>query len=90
MEMLRRVEMYLHQTRYGHFGIAVVEAMVAGLVPVVHRGGGPWTDIVELSKYRLGYKSIEELMEQITSVISNRGIWTESALKVSQKAKQYS
>lgn len=29
-----------------HFGIGNVEGLAAGLVPVVHRSGGPWLDIV--------------------------------------------
>jgi alpha-1,2-mannosyltransferase len=36
----------LHTMRLEHFGIAVVEFMAAGLVPVAHASGGPLLDIV--------------------------------------------
>jgi alpha-1,2-mannosyltransferase len=35
----------LSTMRDEHFGINVVEFMAAGLVPLVHRSGGPWLDI---------------------------------------------
>jgi len=34
--------------------------MAAGLIPVVHRSGGPWTDIVEFGKYGFGFSNLEE------------------------------
>jgi alpha-1,2-mannosyltransferase len=40
-----------------HFGISVVEAMVSGLVPVVHSSGGPWLDILEQGKGGFGYNT---------------------------------
>jgi glycosyltransferase involved in cell wall biosynthesis len=60
MEILKKAKIYLHPTKYEHFGIAVVEAMAAGLIPVVHRSGGPWTDIVEFGNYGFGFSSLEE------------------------------
>ncbi|KNE71303.1 hypothetical protein AMAG_15543 [Allomyces macrogynus ATCC 38327] len=36
----------LHTMRDEHFGIGVVEAMAAGVVPLAHRSGGPKADIV--------------------------------------------
>lgn len=46
VEILRRAKVYLHPTKYEHFGMAIVEAMSSGLIPVVHKSGGPWMDIV--------------------------------------------
>jgi glycosyltransferase involved in cell wall biosynthesis len=60
MEILKKAKIYLHPSKCEHFGIAVVEAMVAGLIPVVHRSGGPWTDIVEFGNYGFGFSSLEE------------------------------
>ena len=90
IEVLKRAKIYLHPMKYEHFGIAVVEAMAAGLVPVVHKSGGPWIDIVELSKYGVGYKSIEELIEGINYLLCNRSTWLSIASKTPEKAKQYS
>jgi glycosyltransferase involved in cell wall biosynthesis len=60
MKILKKAKIYLHPTKYEHFGIAVVEAMAAGLIPVVHRSGGPWTDIVEFGNYGFGFSSLKE------------------------------
>lgn len=35
----------LHTMEWEHFGIAVVEFMAAGLVPIVHNSGGPAVDV---------------------------------------------
>ncbi|ETN46632.1 uncharacterized protein HMPREF1541_00818 [Cyphellophora europaea CBS 101466] len=47
------IEEYLGKASVGvnamyaeHFGIGNVEGLAAGLIPVVHRSGGPWLDIV--------------------------------------------
>ncbi len=34
---------------------ATVETMAAGLIPVVHKSGSPWTDIVEFGNYDFGF-----------------------------------
>lgn len=60
MEILKKAKIYLHPTKYEHFGIAVVEAMAAGLIPVVHKSGGPWTDIIEFGNYGFGFSSPDE------------------------------
>ncbi|HIE54352.1 MAG TPA: glycosyltransferase [Chromatiaceae bacterium] len=40
LEYLREARFYLHPPYAEHFGIAIVEAMAAGLVPLVYRDGG--------------------------------------------------
>jgi glycosyltransferase involved in cell wall biosynthesis len=57
--------------RYEHFGIAVVEAMAAGLIPIVHKSGGTWTDIVG-GKYGRGFNSVDELIYHITATIDSQ------------------
>jgi glycosyltransferase involved in cell wall biosynthesis len=42
------------------FGIVVAEAMAAGAVPVVHKSGGPWIDIVKLGRYGIGFETEKE------------------------------
>jgi glycosyltransferase involved in cell wall biosynthesis len=69
-EILRKAKIYLHPTKYEHFGIAVVEAMAAGLIPIVHKSGGPWIDIVDRGKYGMGFRTIEELAEAIGYIIN--------------------
>ena len=69
LEIYSKSKVFLHAMTGEHFGIAVVEGMAAGLVPVVHKSGGPWYDIIDRGKYGLGYLSIEEAIEAIEKAL---------------------
>ncbi|RLE53763.1 MAG: hypothetical protein DRJ26_02980 [Candidatus Methanomethylicota archaeon] len=58
LETLSKCKVLLHLYPYEHFGIAVVEGLASGCLPVVHQSGGQWMDIAECGKYGLGYKSL--------------------------------
>jgi len=82
-ELYSRAKFYLHPEFPEHFGIAVVEAMAAGLVPIVYRDGGAWYDVVSRVSELLGYGNIGEVpgiirrLEQdkvIYSKLRERGI----------------
>ena len=60
-ELLLSASFYVHPFFVEHFGIAVVEAMSAGVIPVVYKDGGVWTDIVSPVDDKLGYTNIEEI-----------------------------
>jgi glycosyltransferase involved in cell wall biosynthesis len=72
MALLKTSKVYLHPMKYEHFGIAIVEAMASGLVPVVHKSGGAWMDIVEYGRYGFGFKNIEEAIENINNILEMR------------------
>ncbi len=55
IEIYGKSMVFLHPMRGEHFGIAVVEAMASGLVPVVHKSGGAWLDIVNRGMYGFGF-----------------------------------
>jgi len=67
--LLSRSKVFLHTMRYEHFGIAVVESMASGLIPVVHKSGGPWIDIIDKGKYGLGYEDVEEAAQHIDFLV---------------------
>ena len=64
-----RSKVFLHAMTGEHFGIAVVEGMAAGLVPVVHRSDGPWYDIIDRGRYGLGYSDIEESVRAVEEAL---------------------
>jgi glycosyltransferase involved in cell wall biosynthesis len=72
-ELLSKALIYLHTARHEPFGIAVVEAMAAGAIPIVHRSGGPWHDILNEKEelYGLSYSTAEEASEKINDVVDN-------------------
>jgi len=74
LELYKRAKIFLHTMIGEHFGMAVVEAMASGLVPVVHKSGGPWLDILSHGKYGLGYENAEEAAEKIKWIISDKSI----------------
>ncbi|MEZ0394089.1 MAG: glycosyltransferase family 4 protein [Desulfurococcaceae archaeon] len=72
VELMSRAAAYLHPPLPEHFGIAVVEALAAGLPAVVYRDGGAWTDVVSRLDPLLGYSNAEEAVRALRHAISNR------------------
>ncbi|MEM1832168.1 MAG: glycosyltransferase [Desulfurococcaceae archaeon] len=72
VKLLSKAKVYLHTMKYEHFGIAVVEAMAAGSIPVVHRYSGSWIDIVNSTSENLGYAYLNynECVEIIKKAIT--------------------
>ncbi|MUN28466.1 glycosyltransferase [Sulfuracidifex metallicus] len=58
-------KIYFHPKINEHFGISIVEAMASQLIPVIHKSGGAWYDIVEEGKYGIGYDSLETAIDAI-------------------------
>jgi alpha-1,2-mannosyltransferase len=52
MEILKRSKILLHSFKGEHFGIALIEAMSAGLIPVSHDSGAAKEDNIVDEKYR--------------------------------------
>ncbi|MGC8933465.1 MAG: glycosyltransferase, partial [Candidatus Methanodesulfokora sp.] len=84
VERYSRAKVYFHAMRGEHFGIAPVEGMAAGLIPVVHKIGGPWTDIVDYGKYGFGYESLEDAKRAIEKAINNYEKMKDSVVERSQ------
>jgi glycosyltransferase involved in cell wall biosynthesis len=74
----------LHTTFHEPFSISVVEAMSAGLVPVVHRSGGPWEDILDKTQGICGYSyaHIDEAIDIIEKLLHRN-----TALEISKRAR---
>ena len=86
IKTLQRASVYLHSMHGEHFGISIVEAMAAGLFPVVHASGGAWRDILNNGEYGYGYRSLPEAIIGI-----QRGINTdpEERKRIIDRAMQY-
>lgn len=69
LKLYSKAKVFMHSMVGEHFGIAVVEGMAAGLVPVVHKSGGPWNDIIYMGKYGFGYDSLDSAIEAVTKAI---------------------
>ncbi|MFP3319227.1 MAG: glycosyltransferase family 4 protein [Acidilobus sp.] len=90
LELMSQASIYLHPPLPEHFGIAIAEAAAAGLVPVVYRDGGGWTDIVSRIDEGLGYTSVEEAAHIIRSLLNDAGRLKELSAKAREVAKGFS
>jgi len=84
IELMSQASIYLHPPFAEHFGIAIAEAAAAGLVPVVYRDGGGWTDIASRIDQGLGYTSVEEAARIVRSLLND----TERLRALSAKARE--
>ncbi len=93
----QRAKIYWHAAGYGetdarwmeHFGITTVEAMSAGVVPVVFAGGGQ-QEIVEDGKNGFLWKTIDELLEKTNQVITNKNVAESLQKNAIEKCKEFS
>jgi len=67
-----RAKAVIHSAIREPFGIAIVECMAAGCIPIVRINfSGPWVDIIQSGVYGLGFISTEELAHNIETVITH-------------------
>ncbi|MFP3319470.1 MAG: glycosyltransferase family 4 protein [Acidilobus sp.] len=90
IELMSQASIYLHPPLAEHFGIAIAEAAAAGLVPVVYRDGGGWTDIASRVDQGLGYTSVEEAAHIIRSLLDDPERLKELSAKAREVAKGFS
>jgi glycosyltransferase involved in cell wall biosynthesis len=90
-QTLFKARVYLHVMPFDHFGISVVEAMAAGSIPIVHRSGGPWMDILDekQGEYGFSYASPQEAAEQIDALISKENLTVQVANRALNRAKVF-
>jgi glycosyltransferase involved in cell wall biosynthesis len=90
-EMLAKTKVYLHVMPYDHFGISVVEAMASGCVPLVHRSGGPWQDILDgkQGQYGYSYASAAEAADIIDCLVSDENLRSTVASRALNRAKEF-
>lgn len=91
IETLSKAKVYLHIMPQDHFGISVVEAMASGCVPVVHRSGGPWIDILDEQQgmYGFSYSKPAEAAKYIDMLVADEDLRRKISLKASNRAKRY-
>jgi glycosyltransferase involved in cell wall biosynthesis len=68
-DILGRAKVYVHCARNEHFGITIVEAMSAGVVPIVNDSGGPREIVSEDVGYR--WVTTPDAVEQISKVVAD-------------------
>ena len=73
------------------FGMAIVEAMSAGCVPLVYRDGGPWYDILEGKEgVGLAYETVEEASRKIKHVMEDEALRETLRRRAIERSKVFS
>ncbi|MEM2262570.1 MAG: glycosyltransferase [Nitrososphaerota archaeon] len=69
--LMSRSKAYFHPKEDEQFGISIVEAASSGLIPVVHKSGGPWMDILDGKQglYGYAYDNLEEAVSIVNYVL---------------------
>lgn len=89
-ELLGKALFYLHPEFTEHFGIAIIEAMSAGCIPIVYRDGGAWYDAVSKISDKLGYTDISEVPRIISNIEKEKELQKELREKSIEVSKQFS
>lgn len=95
-----RAQIYWHATGFGedltrhperaeHFGIATVEAMGSGAVPVVINAGGQ-REIIEDGKNGFLWNTLDELQENTLQLIHDESLWERLSTASKERAKFFS
>ena len=90
VELTATSRIFLHTTVGEHFGIAVVEAMAAGLPVIVHKSGGAYLDIIDKDKYGLSFNTVKELANHIDRLIVDKKWWSKLHDLSLQRSKVFS
>jgi glycosyltransferase involved in cell wall biosynthesis len=75
--------------RAEHFGIAIVEAMSSGCVPIVFNGGGV-SEIIESGKNGFLFSTKAELIRETDRLIKDTSLMKSLAVKAVKDAEKYS
>ena len=86
-DVLRRAKVYVHCAQNEQFGIAIVEAMAAGCVPVVHDSGGPPEIVTSDVGFR--WKNTDTAISQIASLFAHESLRAELSRSASDRATQF-
>jgi glycosyltransferase involved in cell wall biosynthesis len=73
LSIYKRAKIYLHTMINEHFGLSIVEGMASGLVPLIHKSGGPYMDILDGKQgiYGFYYENADEAANIIKDLLSN-------------------
>jgi glycosyltransferase involved in cell wall biosynthesis len=91
IEILTKAKAYLHVMPFEHFGISIVEAMAAGCIPIVHRSGGPWLDMLDQRQGENGfsYATLKEAAQTVDLVMADENLSKTVSSNAQKRAWHY-
>jgi glycosyltransferase involved in cell wall biosynthesis len=88
-DVLSKAKIYVHCAMFEHFGISVVEAMASGCVPIVHKSGGPYMDIIEYGKCGFSFGGVDELAYNINLLLGDNKLCKHFSQKAVERSKLF-
>lgn len=90
-QAVTRSSIYLSTQPSEAFGMAVVEAMASGCIPLVPKSGGPWIDILDRRQGQQGfaYTSVREAAGWIDLILSDRELERGLSLRAKERAAAF-
>lgn len=88
---LASAKVFLQTQTMEGFGIAVVEAMATGCVPVVPRSGGPWCDILAQRQgvYGYSYVNTEDAARAIDTLMTDEKLRSDVSVRAIERARTF-
>ena len=80
MEILKRSKILLHSFKGEHFGIALIEVMSAGLIPICHNSGAAKEDNIVDEKFR--YNNLDSALNCLDIAVSEWNLDKASQLTI--------
>jgi glycosyltransferase involved in cell wall biosynthesis len=72
LDRLLRAKAIIHPAPHEPFGIAIVEGMAAGCIPIVRRSSnGPWLEIIAKGEYGIGFSNLHELVKAVEKAVKS-------------------
>lgn len=90
-EALSESKIYLHPMPNEHFGTAIIESMASGCVPLVHKSGGPWLDILEQKQgeYGFAYEKLDEASDYIDLLLREEDLRKKISSRAMERSLKY-
>jgi len=89
-KLINKAKIILHCMRNDNISLGVEEAMAAGVVPVVFRATGSWTDITKEGKYGFSYTSIDEAANIILDLFNDENLFNKMSKLSIERAEEFS
>jgi len=88
---LSKSKIFFHPMKYEHFGIAIVEAMAAGLVPLVSRTGGPWIDILNRKQglYGFAYEDVDSCISYVDELLNDDNLRKSMVKRAVERSRRF-
>jgi glycosyltransferase involved in cell wall biosynthesis len=89
-EILSKSKLYVNCTMFEPFGISVVEGMASGCVPIVHRSGGPYIDIIDHDRYGFSFSESNDLAQKLTVLLNENELYNKYSRRAIDRSKIFS